>query len=122
MNPRNTKDGNPTDNIKKNVNNRQNTQSIPIKQTNTHRSCLKHQPKRQSETIETGRTSIGTGRVSFAHATGSDGKILLPSQSQNNLIDKKHRSDVFAKKAKELQLAELTYFKDHARDKELIDE
>jgi hypothetical protein len=29
---------------------------------------------------------------------------------------------MFMKKAKELQLAEITYFKDHARDKEPIDE
>jgi hypothetical protein len=113
----NNKDVNPVDDIKTNVNSRQkehnqisHRQSIPIKQTNIHRSCL----KRQSD--------IGTGRVSFAQATLTDGKIVLTSQSQNDLIEKQRRSAVFAKKAKELQIAELNYFKDHARDKESIDE
>jgi hypothetical protein len=97
-----------------------NEQSIPIKQMNIHRSCLKNRPNQQSDNGEIVRLS--TGRVSFAHATLYDGKILVTSQSQIDSIEKKCRSDTFAKKAKEFQLAELTYFKDHARDKEPIDE
>ncbi len=85
-----------------------------IKQSNINRSCLKHQ--------QTDNGRLSTGRVSFAHSSLNDGKILAPSQSQIDSIEKKHRSDTFAKKAKELQLAELHYFKDHARDKEPIDE
>jgi hypothetical protein len=85
-------------------------QSISIKQTNHHRSCLKH----QSNLAENGKT----GRVSFLH----DGKLQIPSQSQLDLVEKKHRSATFAKKAKELQRAELNYFKDHAQDKEPNDE
>jgi len=107
MNHRNSKDQNLSQ-----------EQSIPIKQPNTNRSCLKH---RQTDNGETGRLS--TGRVSFAYSTlNNDGKILVPSQSQIDSIEKRHRSATFAKKAKEFQLAELTYFKDHARDKEPIDE
>lgn len=93
-----------------------NEQSIPIKQSNIHRSCLKHRSNQQIDTGETGRLSAG--RVSFAH----NGKSLVPSQSQIDSIEKKRQSATFAKKARELRLAELTYFKDHARDKEPIDE
>ncbi|CAF1262366.1 unnamed protein product [Rotaria sp. Silwood1] len=101
-----------------------NEKSIEIKETSIHRSCLKHRSNQQSnistENVETHRLS--SGRVSFAQTPLNDGKILVKSQSQNDFVEKKRRSAIFAKKAKELQLAELTYFKDHARDKEPIDE
>ncbi len=93
-----------------------NDKSFPIKQTNHYRSCLKN----RSEDNQTVRLS--TYRVSFVHPNLSDGKIHLTSQSQIDLGEKKLRSDMFIKKAKELQLAEITYFKDHARDKEPLDE
>lgn len=98
----------------------QNEKSIPIKQSNIHRPCLKHKSNQQIENGETGRLS--SGRVSFAHPTVNDGKIPIPSQSQINSNEKNLRSATFAKKAEKLRLAELTYFKDHARDKEPIDE
>ncbi len=94
----------------------QQEQSIPIKQSDNHRPCLKHQVT--DHPPDTGRLS--SGRVSFAHANSTDGKLFSPSPLDS--VEKKHRSDTFAKKAKELQLAELTYFKDHARDKEPMDE
>ncbi|CAF1123277.1 unnamed protein product [Rotaria sordida] len=96
-----------------------NEKSIPIKQTSIHRSCLKHRSNQQSnissDNNETHRLS--SGRVSFAQTPLNDGKILI-----NDFVEKKHQSAIFAKKAKEFQLAELNYFKDHARDKEPIDE
>jgi hypothetical protein len=92
--------------------------SLPIKQTNLHRSCL----KTRTEDNHTETVRLSTYRVSFVHQNLNDGKILLTPQSQIDLGEKKRRSDMFMKKAKELQLAEITYFKDHARDKEPIDE
>ena len=102
-----------------------NTKSQPkmIKQNAiVRRSCLKHQTNRRTENCETGRSSIGTGRVSFANGTTADSKMPLTSQSPKDLLEKKSRSDMFAKKAKELRSAELNYFKDHAQDKEPNDE
>ncbi|UJR13429.1 hypothetical protein I4U23_000443 [Adineta vaga] len=107
------------------MNNTKDMKSQPkfIKQTpSVRRSCLKHQTNRRTETIEPARSSIGTGRVSFANGIPVDSKNPLTAQSTKDLIEKKSRSDTFAKKAKELQLAELNYFKDHARDKQPNDE
>jgi hypothetical protein len=89
--------------------------------TNHHRSCLKHRPHQSSENHDKSCRS-SSGRVSFAHSTLNDGKILLTSQSQTDFGEKKRRSDMFVKKAKAFQLDELAYFKNHARDKEPIDE
>ena len=103
---------------------RENTRVKMINPPNSQRPCLKHQPKVSPEDGETGRLS--SGRVSFAHAVVNDGKTLqesqVTSQPQNDSNDKKRGSAIFAKKAKDLQLAELTYFKDHARDAEPPDE
>jgi hypothetical protein len=131
MSHRYTKDEKSPEDIRKYVgssqiaNKRENSRvkmnNLPNGQTTSHRPCLKHQPKVSPDNGETGRLS--TGRVSFAHAVVNDGKTSqVTSQPQNDSNDKKRRSAIFAKKAKDLQLAELTYFKDHARDAEPPDE
>ena len=115
--------------------------STTIKQTNTHRSCLKHRPdgsyqrENNCQPItmpqDDGTAGLSTGgntsgRVSFAHAPLSDGRIsqestfTLPTNSERT--EKQRRSIMFARKARELQLAEFTYFKEHARDIEPPDE
>ena len=116
--------------------------SIPIVQTNTHRSCLKHrpdgsylrenncQPSLSLQDDETGRLSSTegntSGRVSFARPALSDTPLLPESTIKVPLpadpLEKKRRSAIFAKKAKELRLAELNYFRDHARDFEPTEE
>ena len=121
-------------------------ESSPIqmaRQTRNHRSCLKHRPDEiyqhqhndqlnvSPEENETDRLSAGghhtTGRVSFAHAALNDPLFFQNStvniQLNNpDVIERKRRSALFAKKARELRLAELHYFKDHARDVEPTDE
>ena len=113
--------------------------SMPTRPTtNHHRSCLKHRPDGvdqqqhhdpshvSPQKDETGRLSAGggggghptTGRVSFAHAALNDPSIL----NSPDVMEKSRRSALFAKKARELRLAELHYFKDHARDREAAEE
>lgn len=113
--------------------------SMPVVQTSIHRSCLKHrpdgsyrrekncQPSLSHRDDETGRLSSTSGRVSFVHPALSNGQLLPESTSRQlrlnaDPLEKKRRSAIFAKKAKELRLAELNYFKDHARDMEPTDE
>ncbi|CAF2758554.1 unnamed protein product [Rotaria sp. Silwood2] len=140
MNYSDNKDINSSEDIKKYINsspitnkqehsqmkiiNNINEKSIGIKETSIHRSCLKHRSNQQSDiSSKNGETHrLSSGRVSFAQTSLNNEKNLIKSQSQNDFLEEKRRSAIFAKKAKELQLAELNYFKDHARDKELIDE
>ena len=95
--------------------------SFPIKQTNLYRSCLKNRSS-HPQSDENQPSRLSTYRVSFDHSNLPDGKIHVKSQSQIDLNEKKRRSDMFVKKAREFQLAEINYFKDHARDKEPLDE
>jgi hypothetical protein len=99
-----------------------NEKSFPIKQTNHYRSCLKANRSSHQQSNENQPVRLSTYRVSFVHSNLPDGKIHVTSQSQIDLNEKKHRSDMFVKKAREFQLAEISYFKDHARDKEPLDE
>ena len=82
-------------------------QTMNNQSTNIHRSCLKSQS--DDHRVNEIHRSSTPYRVSFAHPNSS----LV---STSDLGEKKRRSDVFMKKAKEFQLAEITSFKDHARD------
>lgn len=68
--------------------------------SNLQRSCLK---SRINPSNEIHRSSTPY-RVTFAHVN---------SINEKDLSEKKHRSDMFMKKAKEFQLAEIISFKDH---------
>ena len=117
------------------------TSSVKDESRTKYTSCLRHrpdgiyfekhhcQPDTSAANRENDRSSTNghtPGRVSFAYVPISEALVVRQSttetQSNCDPTEKIRRSALFVKKAKELRLAESTYFKDHAQDLASIDD